>query len=72
MNCQLNPHDAHDRANSRLAIHPRRRKFRLRGAFPALRLHVIVPVITGIAALNPCGGGNYPAGGELSDRAWQL
>ena len=43
MNCQLNPHDADVRADSRLAIHPRRRKFRLRGAFPALRLHVIVP-----------------------------
>ena len=43
MNCQLNPYDADVRADSRLAIRPRRRKFRLRGAFAALRLHVIVP-----------------------------
>ena len=59
MNCQLNPMTPHVRADSRLAIHPRRRKFRLRGAFAALRLHVIVPVITGIAAPDPCGGRNY-------------
>jgi hypothetical protein len=43
MNCQLNLHDAHAGADSRLTIRPRRRKLPLHSAFPALRLHVIVP-----------------------------
>ena len=43
MDCQLNPYDADARADSRLAIRPRRRKLSLRSAFPALRLRVIVP-----------------------------
>ena len=43
MNCQLNPHDADVRADSRLTIRPRRRKFGLHGAFAAQRLRVIVP-----------------------------
>jgi hypothetical protein len=59
MNCQLNPHDAHVRTDSRRTIQPQRREFPLRGAFAAQRLRVTVPVITGIAAPDPGGGRNY-------------
>ena len=70
MNCQLNPmtpmpaptpgwQSTLDAASSGCTAHSLRTPACYR------------PVITGIAALNPCGGRNYPAGGELSEKAWQ-
>jgi hypothetical protein len=43
LDCQLTPYDTAVRADSQLAIRPRRRKFGLRGAFAAQCLRVIVP-----------------------------